>query len=446
MPDVRPELVLTDDPRSDRTRPARHRHGRVMCAPPDTGSIRCSAPGDSCPPRPRGALRPGAARSAWCASRRRHSKPTSGSTRSASPASPGRGSKMPWRARRPLPRPHRAPLPRFCRRVSASFAGQSDGAHARVRASWTPTVASRSPHRSRVGASCSAPPRWSAPNRRRGGAAKAAIFPGGAARLAKWMAKATTGRAPRCRNRRATHPSDRRHRTAARGCTWRPRVFGCRSRPFMSGRRTHSGRLHTSPLCAYLIRSSGEGSGAFLFDRPISEASRSSPGDGTEDEWIFLRRQSGSPARVRSASIACESSTRELGARLTGYRAWDSAPSVEESCSGIHLAREHSAADWSTRLRKADKVYAALDVELLPDVRDRIAELLDGARATQIARSRSSRHGAFAHPRRPSGKSRGVRGFTRCGRRATSPLPTQLWVGTATFAREIDTAPGRLVT
>ena len=50
------------------------------------------------------------------------------------------------------------------------------------------------------------------------------------------------------------------------------------------------------------------------------------------------------------------------------------------------LAKEHSAADWSTRpLPQSWLVYAALDVELLPELRDKIGEILDAAGKTQIA-------------------------------------------------------------
>src|SRR5690606_18728446 len=69
----------------------------------------------------------------------------------------------------------------------------------------------------------------------------------------------------------------------------------------------------------------------------------------------------------------------ELGARLAGLPRVGLG-TVVESLLGIHLAKEHSAADWSTRPLPASwLVYAALDVELLVDLRDAVHDLLDDA-------------------------------------------------------------------
>ena len=85
---------------------------------------------------------------------------------------------------------------------------------------------------------------------------------------------------------------------------------------------------------------------------------------------------------------------------------------VVESLLGIHLAKEHSAADWSTRpLPQSWLVYAALDVELLVDLRDAVAELLDERRQDRDRRAgvrrgarRASRSRSRAEPwRRLSG-------------------------------------------
>ena len=59
---------------------------------------------------------------------------------------------------------------------------------------------------------------------------------------------------------------------------------------------------------------------------------------------------------------------------------------VVEELLGIHLAKEHSAADWSTRpLPQSWLVYAALDVELLVDLRDALAAMLEREGKTEIA-------------------------------------------------------------
>ena len=61
----------------------------------------------------------------------------------------------------------------------------------------------------------------------------------------------------------------------------------------------------------------------------------------------------------------------ELAGRLSGYPRVGLAPLVE-SVLGYTLEKGHSAADWSTRpLPEPWLRYAALDVELLIELRER---------------------------------------------------------------------------
>ena len=67
----------------------------------------------------------------------------------------------------------------------------------------------------------------------------------------------------------------------------------------------------------------------------------------------------------------------ELGGRIAGLPRVGLGPLLE-SLMGVTLAKEHSAADWSTRpLPQEWLTYAALDVELLIELRDAIYEILD---------------------------------------------------------------------
>ena len=119
---------------------------------------------------------------------------------------------------------------------------------------------------------------------------------------------------------------------------------------------------------------------------------------------------------------------------------------VVEDLLGVHLAKEFSAADWSTRpLPQAWLVYAALDVELLVDLREVMGKLLDDAGKGEIARQEfESVLGRDFKPvreqpwRRLSGvhSVKGVRGLA---------VARELWQARDDFARETDTAPGRLV-
>jgi ribonuclease D len=196
---------------------------------------------------------------------------------------------------------------------------------------------------------------------------------------------------------------------------------------------------------AYLIQIYRRGAGTFLFDPPPI-------GDFTElneaiedEEWILhaasqdltcLREIGLNPKRIYDT---------ELGARLAGLPRVGLGTVVEDLL-GIHLAKEHSAADWSTRpLPQAWLVYAALDVELLVDLREKMGELLEADGKTFIADQEFASVAARdftivrVEPwRRLSGLAsiRGQRGLA---------VARELWEARDAYAREIDTAPGRLV-
>jgi ribonuclease D len=196
---------------------------------------------------------------------------------------------------------------------------------------------------------------------------------------------------------------------------------------------------------AYLIQIFRRGSGTFLFDPPavgsfaeLNEAIRS-------EEWILhaasqdltcLREVGLDPTRLFDT---------ELGARLAGLPRVGLGTVVEELL-GIHLAKEFSAADWSTRpLPQAWLVYAALDVELLVDLREAMGTLLDDAGKTDIANQEfESVLGRDFRPVReqPWRRLSGVHSIKGMRNLAVA---RELWQARDDFARETDTAPGRLV-
>jgi ribonuclease D len=196
---------------------------------------------------------------------------------------------------------------------------------------------------------------------------------------------------------------------------------------------------------AYLIQVFRRGAGVFLFDPPAIGDFSELNAAIADEEWIFhaasqdlacLREVGLDPTRIFDT---------ELGARLAGLARVGLGTVVEELL-GIHLAKEHSAADWSTRpLPQPWLVYAALDVELLPDLRDALAGILADANKTEIASqefaavlSREAKPVKTDAWRRLSGLHtvRGARNLA---------VARELWEARDRFAQEIDTAPGRLV-
>jgi ribonuclease D len=196
---------------------------------------------------------------------------------------------------------------------------------------------------------------------------------------------------------------------------------------------------------AYLIQIFRRGAGVFLFDPPaiggdFSELAAIMAGE----EWI-LHAASQDLACLREIGLDPERIfDTELGARLAGIPRVGLGAVVEELL-GIHLAKEHSAADWSTRpLPQSWLVYAALDVELLPELREKVGELLDAAGKTEIARQEFAAvlHRDPVVRQDPWRRLSGIHGIRQARNLAVA---RELWTARDDYAREIDTAPGRLV-
>lgn len=196
---------------------------------------------------------------------------------------------------------------------------------------------------------------------------------------------------------------------------------------------------------AYLIQMFRRDAGTFLFDPPA--ISDFGPLDAAirDEEWV-LHAASQDLACLREVGL---DPTRifdtELAARLLGMPRVGLAAVVEELL-GIKLAKEHSAADWSTRpLPQPWLTYAALDVELLVDVRDGLAQRLAEAGKAELADQEfeSVLHREAKPPAaEPWRRLSGIHSL-RSGRNLA--VARALWQARDARAIELDTAPGRLV-
>jgi ribonuclease D len=196
---------------------------------------------------------------------------------------------------------------------------------------------------------------------------------------------------------------------------------------------------------AYLIQIYRRDAGTFLFDPPAIGDFHELNQAILDEEWIF---------HAASQDLACLREVgldprkifdTELAARLLGLPRVGLGTVVEELL-GIHLAKEHSAANWSTRpLPEAWLLYGALDVELLPDLRERMVEMLGADEKTDIAAqefqavlAREAKPVSAEPWRRLSGvhSIRGQRGLA---------VARELWLARDRLAQELDVSPGRLV-
>jgi ribonuclease D len=196
---------------------------------------------------------------------------------------------------------------------------------------------------------------------------------------------------------------------------------------------------------AYLIQVYRRGAGTFLFDPPAIGDFSELNSALADEEWILhaasqdlacLREVGLDPARIFDT---------ELAARLLGLPRVGLGTVVEELL-GIHLAKEHSAANWSTRpLPESWLVYAALDVELLPDLRDSMVDLLVESDKTDIADQEfaavlaKEAKPARAEPWRRLSGLHAVRGQRNLA------VARELWIARDALAQDLDVSPGRLV-
>jgi ribonuclease D len=134
----------------------------------------------------------------------------------------------------------------------------------------------------------------------------------------------------------------------------------------------------------------------------------------------------------------------ELGARIAGCERVGLG-ALCESLLELSLAKEHSAVDWSIRpLAQEWLDYAALDVAVLVDLRDKIAELLESQKKTRWA---TEDFAAIlkAEPSAPRKEPwRRTSGMHEVKSRHQMAIIRELWRVRDDIASEIDLAPGRL--
>ena len=135
----------------------------------------------------------------------------------------------------------------------------------------------------------------------------------------------------------------------------------------------------------------------------------------------------------------------ELGGRIAGLPRVGLGPLLE-SLMEVSLAKEHSAADWSQRpLPKEWLNYAALDVELLIELRDKVYGLLVAANKWEWAREefQSILDAPPAPPR--VDPWRRTSGMHKIKKRNQLAVVRELWTVRNEIAQEVDISQGRLL-
>ena len=140
----------------------------------------------------------------------------------------------------------------------------------------------------------------------------------------------------------------------------------------------------------------------------------------------------------------------ELGARIAGCDRVGLGP-LAESLLELQLAKEHSAVDWSIRpLRPEWITYAALDVDILLDIRNSVEKLLTEQNKLKWAKQdfasilKNYQNYVFSDAAKPD-RWRRTSGMHKVRDRLTMAIVRDLWFSRDELGREIDLAPGRVL-
>jgi ribonuclease D len=205
---------------------------------------------------------------------------------------------------------------------------------------------------------------------------------------------------------------------------------------------------------AYLIQIRRDGAGTVLIDpvshgadqltalRPVAEVL-------TTDEWILHAADQDLPCLAEVGMRPPALYDTELAGRLAGFDRVNLA-TMAERLLGFGLAKGHGAADWSKRPLPAEWLnYAALDVELLIQLRAAISDVLAAQGKTDWAaqefdylRSVGAREIA---PVARRDRWRRTSGIHRVRDRRGLAAVRELWVARDRIAQRRDVAPRRVL-
>ncbi|CAN5879601.1 ribonuclease D [soil metagenome] len=196
---------------------------------------------------------------------------------------------------------------------------------------------------------------------------------------------------------------------------------------------------------AYLVQLRRAGSTTALVDpiaapdmAPLVEAL-----DGTE--WVLHAASQDLPCLIELGLRPARLFDTELAGRLLNMPRVGLATLVAE-LYGHRLAKEHSAVDWSTRpLPEPWLEYAALDVEVLVELRHLLADRLVAAGKAGWAAEEFEALTHFTGPEPRPDPWRRTSGLHRVRGRRALGVVRELWEARDRLAAELDIAPGRVL-
>lgn len=196
---------------------------------------------------------------------------------------------------------------------------------------------------------------------------------------------------------------------------------------------------------AFLVQLKREGAGIWLID-PEEFEDLSIIQEALQGvEWILHAATQDLPCLSELGLWPDKLFDTELAGRLAGLPRVGLAAMLE-SLLGVTLAKEHSAADWSTRPLPQDWLtYAALDVELLVELREAIIELLEEQGKTEWAAEEFEAIRTTPLPGPRQDPWRRTSGMHKLRKPQQLAVVRELWTAREALAQSRDTAPGRLI-
>lgn len=196
---------------------------------------------------------------------------------------------------------------------------------------------------------------------------------------------------------------------------------------------------------AYLVQLRREGAGTALID-PIACPDLSPLGAALADaEWVLHAASQDLPCLADVGMRPTRLFDTELAGRLLNYPRVGLG-SLTETVLGYALEKGHSAVDWSTRpLPESWLRYAALDVELLIELRDALEAQLRETGKFDWAREEFAAVAAAVPPEPRPDPWRRTSGLHRVRDRRRLAAVRELWNARDTLARRRDVSPRRVL-
>ncbi|MFC4858573.1 HRDC domain-containing protein [Actinophytocola glycyrrhizae] len=197
---------------------------------------------------------------------------------------------------------------------------------------------------------------------------------------------------------------------------------------------------------AYLVQVRRHGAGTFLLD-PVAVDDRIDPFIEalSDTEWVLHAASQDLPCLAELGLRPAKLFDTELAGRLAGYERV-ALGTLVELLLGYRLEKGHGAADWSRRPLPQDWLdYAALDVELLIQLRDVLEEELRSQGKLEWALEEFEALRTAPPPPPRAEPWRRTSGIHRVRSARNLAAVRALWEARDTIARQRDIAPGRVL-